>query len=291
MSLLLVNRQIGREARDAFFEVNVIRLSEPEDKLLYLDDLRDVELTGEIACRIWDDAFEPDVYSSIKTFIARPKIRSLTIATDFLVQPWRRLRYYLVDRIDPRCSLCCWGFGIFQLRTPIKTRARIYFEHYGLTSALQEARVLASIFPPEELNDMVEESDRTIGIDDTVTLEEAHSCILAHWLSCFEVMRIWETNPHDSRLRDGEIEAAQSFIQEYEEYVDADLTVRHELPAGVGFLGLEDFQGEYEGWLDEWASDVLSIYSAYLERYLRRGIEINRIARRGMAPEFRVTDE
>lgn len=117
-----MNRQIGREARDAFFEIKVIRINLAREGMLHLDDLRQAELTGELALGHPKQHLEKDNYSALKNFITQPKLRSLTIAYDKLAWPRRCLAQYLETTLSPRIDVECIDFGLFELRTHIKTK-------------------------------------------------------------------------------------------------------------------------------------------------------------------------
>lgn len=277
MSLLLVNRQIGAEAHDAFFDVNTVRLSKLEDQFCHLDDLRDVELTGEIARGIWDDS-SSGFYNMIKIFVTRPKIRLLKIATDFLALPWQRLRWVLEDKIGPRMQLYCIEFGLSELCTPIKTRAEIYLQDYGLMRALPKAKALLSENSLPRLNDTIPQKAAALGRDPSVTVEDVQVMTLAVWLACYECMRKLDARPDGAGLTDEERGITASFEEMYEQLTEIDMSMGQDLPAGLGILGLEDCDEEQDWLLYEWASEVLSEQSAMFSEQARTRLQQNREA-------------
>lgn len=101
VALFRVSKLIQEEAREAFFGVNRIRLSDMNDKLRYLHELRDVELTGDIVFSLWDRIRGFGDSSDINTFVTLPRLRSLTIGYDALFSrqdPENGLRSYLVGQ-------------------------------------------------------------------------------------------------------------------------------------------------------------------------------------------------
>ena len=249
-----MNRQIGREARDVFFEIKVIRIDQARDRQFCLDDLRHPELTGELALGHSGHQLEKDNYSALKTFITQPKLRSLMIAYDKLARPWRGLAQCLETTLIPRIDIECMDFGLFELRTHIKTRAKIYLQNYALTSLLPKAMAMAR---EESLEELLRRAHAILDMQPRSV--ERRTLSLAHGLSCFEALRLLEANPGTDKFCDKEKQIVQCYVRLHK---NKPLWWMHDsiLPKGVGFMSLQSH--EHDSLMLEWASEVLGLYSA-----------------------------
>lgn len=185
-----MNRQIGDEAHDAFFEENTIRLAHNEHELQRPELLRNVELDGFIAANVFaaSDWLAPS--STIKQYTGLPRLRSLTIASDAVTKAKPGLRRFLEWGLRSVDLTCC-ALGIFELQMPFGTAARVFFKEKELVSILPKTKLLASTSSVESLVDQINDRHDEISRAYHASGEpgSAFDLYIVIWLKLFELMR------------------------------------------------------------------------------------------------------
>lgn len=272
MSLLRVNRQIGAEARDAFFDVNTIRLSDPEDKLIYLDETRNIELTGALSLSNDSRIFGWNHYKTVTSFAASRKLRSLTFDYDGLANPWQSLRQRIEEGVRVRhgLELTCIDFGLFELNTPIKTKAKIYFKDFALSSAVPRAKVLESRYrfqDPEWIAQPFYKLGRSRQCE--IAYRQPEVVLLARWMLAHETLQLYRSATNRSLLTPFEKRLVQTFHWDLADVFDElDIEVLMRLPKGIDFPDMEQDSGR-GGHVIERVTEVLGFMVAKFE-YRRR---------------------
>lgn len=266
ISLFLVNHQISHEARDAFFDVNTARLMVNPDESSNMERLRNVEVADFLAHTVLTDSNWLAQSSTIRRYVALPRLRSLTVICHALLDPERSFRQFLESGLG-QIDLECTALGTFELKLPFKTAAKVYFQHDSLVSVLPKARTLTSTNTLECLEDQDNRGYDNAGqvFDESGTrLDRPIDLGLAVWLKRFEIMRLHRAGNSITTLTEEEVETAEEYWADFAEGhwagPFADPTVADDLPAGVPLTDLT--LADHGSKLLEWGTEALNFVVA-----------------------------
>lgn len=167
-SLFTACKSISPIARDAFFDVNTIRIRQfsVED---YLSDLRNVELTGSYAAHEFCDDEVLD-HTKLAKFLCLPKLCTLTLAIDHRAQSTIPTRQFVDDAAHFE-RLACIDVGRFGLtlastwlsilRPNTNGTSQVFLTNMTLAAIWPHAKRLASTDNDDDVVD-IEEFERLI---------------------------------------------------------------------------------------------------------------------------------
>ena len=187
-------RTVYQEARDAFFDANIIRLSgsESEDRESYIHLIRHVEITGDTAGIICSASTLQD--SGILKYAAFPRVQTVTLDCDELYEAGKTVRAF-TGKSKQWAGLRCIDLGIFEVHTSLPDcKVKIFLRYRALTTSLSDA--LAVVDDPDlsfgnlEFDGLKEAYGHDEHLEDAWVSAKAPYCAvhLVWWLRCYDLL-------------------------------------------------------------------------------------------------------
>lgn len=214
MALFTVSREVSTEAREAFFDVNTLRLRSREIvSITALFAVRHLELAGKAAFDLCHRDRWP--LDTIRQFVRLlPDLRTFTVPCDELSDGGKTVRGLLTGQcaeVDIRCI----EIGLFEILPVEKIHCKAYFEMPGLRKVLPKAKYLASKSPFHAVDsvNLTEYAQPYLEKGDPLVWT---SIECANWLGNYEAMRAMHEGDAASLTRSLS-ESDRKHLRDYEE--------------------------------------------------------------------------